>query len=333
MVILAPDASFGHACNPVLAVDPKKIEALQKPYREFKRRSGVEGTWQATPLWVRHQFQRYYFFNPPKWRVKARSLSSAERMTPSFASIGAVRSGTSFLSSHIFQHPHVALPLAKEISFTETMRELMAHFPTRRAQLTAERLNGGAVTGYCTPVMPNPLWIFLAKSMFPKMQIVVVLRDPVERTFSHWRWDQKRVNRKLSDPHWMGFPDFGAVIESEQETIRGGAMGIHAFSGARAGYLQHSIYAPFLRLLFEKFGREQVFIVDAAELFENPQSVTKRIYAFLSLPPVEPLAIEEQNPGPPAPLPDGIRSRLTDFFRPYNEEVYKLLDKDFGWGA
>ena len=44
----------------------------------------------------------------------------------------------------------------------------------------------------------------------------------------------------------------------------------HAFSGARAGYLRHSIYAPLLRLLFEQFGRDRVFIVDAAEFFRRP---------------------------------------------------------------
>lgn len=334
MVVLVPDASRTRASRSILAVDPHRIETLQSPYRDFNRRSGAEGMWQALPLRVKHQFRRYYFFNPPKWRVWARSVDPSDRMAPTFASIGAVRSGTSFLSSYIFQHPHMVLPLSKEISFTETMRELMAYFPSRQAQLEAERRNGGAVTGYCTPVMPNPLWIFLAKSMFPTLQIVVVLRDPVERTFSHWRWDQKRfIGRKTADPHWKGFPDFKTIVRCEQDTIRGGAMGIHAFSGARAGYLQHSVYAPFLRLLLAQFGREQVHIVDAAEFFRDPRSVTKRIYDFLGLPPVEPLAIEEQNPGPSGVLAEDVRSDLTEFFRPYNREVYELLGKDFGWGV
>ena len=162
-------------------------------------------------------------------------LKSAQRMEPSFASIGAVRSGTSFLSSYILQHPHVVLPLSKEISFTDTMRELMAHFPTLAAQRAAEQRFGGAVTGYCTPVMPNPLWIFLAKSMFPNIRIVCVLRDPIERAFSHWRWDWTRfMSRRGKDPHWKGFPDFETFLAAEKATIRGGGMEPHAFSGARA---------------------------------------------------------------------------------------------------
>ncbi|MGJ0395402.1 MAG: hypothetical protein ACR65U_04130 [Methylocystis sp.] len=115
--------------------------------------------------------------------------------------------------------------------------------------------------------------------------------------------------------------------------IRGGGMEPHAFSGMRAGYLRHSIYAPFMRLLLEQFGRERVFIVDAAEFFQDPRSTTKRIYEFLELPIVEPLLIEERNSGPSGELDYGIRADLTAFFRPYNESLYALLDRDFGWGS
>lgn len=330
--------SFGVSESPFasqrITVDQQRVETLQLPYRDFRELSLAGENWRKLPLEARRQFRSYYFFNPPKWRVWARRLGSAERMEPSFASIGAVRSGTSFLSSYIFQHPHVVLPLSKEISFTETMRDLMAHFPTLAEQHAAERRYGGAITGYCTPVMPNPLWIFLAKSMFPNLQIVCVLRDPVERAFSHWRWDQKRfVERKKLDPHWKGFPTFETLIRTEQETIRAGGMEVHAFSGARAGYLRHGIYAPFLRLLAEQFGRERIFVVDAAELFRDPGGVTKRIYGFLGLPQIEPLIIDEQNSGPSGALPDALRSELTEFFRPYNEATYEIVGKDFGWGT
>jgi hypothetical protein len=327
-------ASESSSASRRIAVDQKRIEALQIPYRDFRELSQIGTGWRSLPLEARRQFRRYYFFNPPKWRVWARALSACERMEPTFASIGAVRSGTSFLSSYIFQHPHVVLPLSKEISFTETMRELTAHFPTRAAQQAAERQYGGAVTGYCTPVMPNPLWIFLAKSMFTNLRIVCVLRDPVERTFSHWRWDQKRfIERKRADPHWRGFPTFETLIETEQATIRAGGMEVHAFSGARAGYLRHSIYAPFLRLLLDQFGRERVFVVDAAELFRNPGSVAKQIYGFLGLPEVEPLIIDEQNSGPSGVFPESLRTELAEFFRPYNEATYEVLGKNFAWGT
>src|SRR5579875_3571646 len=200
MTVLPADTSINNSPESILTVDPQRVETLQTPYREFKRRAGLGGFWQTARSKVEWNFQPYYFYKPPKWRVLARSMTSSRRMMPSFASIGAVRSGTSFLSSYIFQHPHMVLPLAKEISFPATMRELMAYFPSHSAQRAAQRENGGAITGYCTPIMPNLLWIFLAKSMFPNLRVVVVLRDPVERVFSHWRWDQQRsISHKIVD--------------------------------------------------------------------------------------------------------------------------------------
>ncbi|MGJ0395401.1 MAG: hypothetical protein ACR65U_04125 [Methylocystis sp.] len=205
MSVFTPGMTMNGASSG-LAVDPKRIDTLQRPFQDFRRRSDADGGWRKLSFAIAHQFKRYYFSDPPKWRVWARTLGSSERMAPSFASIGAVRSGTSFLSSYILQHPHVVLPLSKEIFFTNTMRGLMAYFPTRTAQQAAIRRNGGAVTGYCTPVMPDPLWIFLAQAMFPNIRVICILRDPVERAFSHWRWDRKRFLRhRAKDPYWKAF--------------------------------------------------------------------------------------------------------------------------------
>ncbi|MFO1125401.1 MAG: hypothetical protein U1E25_09065 [Methylocystis sp.] len=43
--------------------------------------------------------------------------------------------------------------------------------------------------------------------------------------------------------------------------------------------------------------------------------------------------IEERNSGPSGEFGDGVREKLAAFFQPYNEELYALLDKDFGWGG
>ncbi|PPD20682.1 MAG: hypothetical protein CTY30_04195, partial [Methylocystis sp.] len=110
MSMLSPELHAPFRSEPILAVDPKRLETIQAPYQDFNRLSRASGALENLPLRAKRQFRSYYFFNPPKWRVWARSLGSSERMAPSFASIGAVRSGTSFLSSYIFQHPHVVLP-------------------------------------------------------------------------------------------------------------------------------------------------------------------------------------------------------------------------------
>ncbi|MBI5013770.1 MAG: hypothetical protein HZC06_14075, partial [Methylocystis sp.] len=82
MSVSAPDMST-NGTSSGLAVDPKRLETLHRPYQDFRRRTEAGGAWRNLPLEVAHHFRRYYFFNPPKWRVWARTLGSSERMEPS----------------------------------------------------------------------------------------------------------------------------------------------------------------------------------------------------------------------------------------------------------
>jgi hypothetical protein len=215
------------------------------------------------------------------------------------------------------------------------MRELMVHFPSSAQMKYVERIYGGAVTGYCTPVMPNMLFPFLMKAMFPDFRIVVILRNPVDRAFSHWLFDRPDGSGgNAVDSFWKGYPDFERLIEIEMRAIRDGGVGIPTFSGGGRGgigYLHHSIYSPFLRELIQQFGVDNIYFVNASEFFADPIHIAKETYKFLELPSVEPLIVKERNAGPARALSNRTYSILMEFFRPYNEELYRLVGKDFGW--
>lgn len=285
-------------------------------------------------LWPRvlaHQFRSYYFVRPPKWRVKLRAIGADKRVKPHFASIGAVRSGTSKLSSYIFQHPQVVLPLAKEVDGVYKLKDLLAHFPRQRSLRRTERALGKAITGYCSPIVPSLLWVYTAKAVCPEAKLVIILRDPVERTHSHWKWDQFLLGSVLPDPVWTENPTFDEIVAIELAAMRSGGAGFDTISGAGFGYLRHSIYAPFLRELFKHYPREQVHIVDATRFFAEPRAVMDEVFAFLGLDPIELVLTDELNSGAPGKMSPETRAELAGFFRPYNEELFELLGRRFDW--
>ncbi|PWB83443.1 MAG: hypothetical protein C3F11_06615 [Methylocystaceae bacterium] len=314
-----------------MQVDPDKVAILEAPYGDFRKRMNSTNRLRALAGMVEHQFRPYYFLNPPRWRIALRAMNHKSRMKASFVSIGAVRSGTSLLSSYILQHPHVAPPLAKELVQFPQLKYMEAQLPSRREQLRLERRYGGATTGYFTPIAPDLLSIFLMKALCQDGCVVVILRDPIDRAFSQWRWDRMRNSRILSDPLWRFVPDFETLAKIEREAICSGGSGPSSLSGNRVGYLQQSIYLPFLRLLFDGFPRDRVFIVDAAQMFRDPARLAKDVYAFLGLPYFEPMLIRERNSAPEAAMSERLRSELSEFFRPYNEALYEFLGIDFGW--
>jgi hypothetical protein len=287
-------------------------------------------------LGFQRNFLRYYFVRPPVRRVLLRAALSRDRMTPNFASLGAVRSGTSLFADYLMQHPCVVLPLAKEIGigYLPVKRLLLAQFPTRREQsrIEAEYGAGRSQTGYCAPTMPYLAWANLAAELAPDLRFVLLLRDPVDRTFAHWRWDQVMLSRARRDPLWRRFPDFDEAMRLEIESVGSHGSGLTAISGVGAGgYITHSVYLPFIKNLCRFFDRDKMLFLNSQDFFTDPIGTAKIAYRFLGLPDYEPVPMPVKNAGPPGTMLESTREALREFFRPINQELYQFLDRDFGW--
>ena len=255
-----------------------------------------------------------------------------DRMIPAFASLGAVRSGTSLLSDYIMQHPCVVLPLAKELPNWSDHLAASAGFPTRAEQRRVEKKYGVAVTGFCSPIVPDATFPYFASAIAPAAKIVVILRDPAERAFAHWRWDQQ-IRQPLRGTALMkNLPDFDEIVRLEIEAYREDTtIGFNLSGVEPVGYLRTSIYLSFLKSLFRFYQREHVLLIEARDFFTNPASTAKRVYAFLGLPPYEPVAMAVRNAGPAGTMSEETRQVLAEFFAPLNEKLFSYLGVDLGW--
>jgi Sulfotransferase domain len=319
------------------------LKPLADRIRTINLASEVDQRLMETDSWLersvlrfRRMFLRYYFVRPPLKRVLLRAALSKDRMPPNFASLGAVRSGTSLLSDYLMQHPCVVLPLAKEIGVGQIpiKRLIVAQFPTRREQkkVEAQYGEGRAITGYCSPAVPFPLFSHLAVELAPDLRFILILRDPVDRTFAHWRWDQMFLGGVRRDPMWRSVPDFDGCVQLELESMRSYGAGMRTVSGVgTGGYIQHSIYLPFIKNIFRFFGPDRTLFVNSQDFFTDPVSVAKTAYRFLGLPEYEPVPMPVKNAGPPGTMLDSTRETLREFFRPLNQELYQFLGRDFGW--
>lgn len=319
--------------NRPLKPDLKKLEAInQATILDYSILQTTKRSKQAAIYWKR-QFRPYYWYLPPPWRVALR-MWNRNRMTPSFVSIGPARSGTTMLADYIMQHPCVVLPLAKEIRlYGPKLRVLQAQFPKLSEQREVEKQHGVAITGICIPVVPNLLATYVLKTVVPDPKVIIILRNPVERLFAHWRWEMLQAARFLDDPLWAGFPDFQEVARAELEAARSyGASGLAILTGAGCGgFLKDSIYLPFLKALFRQFDRSSALIIDSNDFFANTSAVAKRVYAFLGLPEYEPVPLTVRNAGLPGEMDPATRERLAAFFEPLNRELFDYIGEDFGW--
>jgi hypothetical protein len=255
-----------------------------------------------------------------------RRASVAGRPLPSFLIIGAQKAGTTSLHAYLCEHPRVVPPVTKEIHFFdhEFGRGLgwyRAHFP----RTTDSALLSGEATPYYLfhPAVPDR-----AASSLPGCRLIVVLRNPIDRAFSHHNHERA-----------LGFEQLGfeRAIEAETERLAGEEERLRAepayrsFAHQHHSYLSRGRYAGQLERWFERFDRDQVLILSAEDLFATPGGAVRDAQEFLGLEAEMPADLSAKNARAYTPIDAEMRATLREEFEPHNRHLYELVGRDFGW--
>lgn len=242
------------------------------------------------------------------------------RALPDFVVIGAQKSGTSSLYAYLTRHPQVYPARRKEIHFFDQRFDrgvgwYRSHFPLRA------RLGRSGLTGEATPyLLFHPGAPARVRSVVPDAMLIAVLRNPVDRAYSHYWHARCRGFETLS---------FEDAVEAERARLEDDADG---FAHQRLSYLSRGDYFPQLTRWFEQFPRSQFVVVPAERLFGDPRAVTDSVLERLGLGPCEPADWPVFNEGTKdAPMSEPTRSTLRAHFEPGNARLYDLVGEDFGW--
>ena len=95
-------------------------------------------------------------------------------------------------------------------------------------------------------------------------------------------------------------------------------------------YLKRGLYAEQIERWFSFFPREQILIITNEDLNERPLEVMNEVFTFLHLPSYDNLKIERES-SHYKPMNAHTRQKLVEFFRPHNQQLEELLNRDFGW--
>src|SRR5690606_16704274 len=108
------------------------------------------------------------------------------------------------------------------------------------------------------------------KAYNPSAKIIVLLRNPIERAYSHWNMERARGQETLSFSDAIrAEPERLARIAPRQERVH--------------SYLDRGRYCRQLQRLWEVFGRDQVAVLANEALKRDPQQTIDTLCDFLSL--------------------------------------------------
>lgn len=265
---------------------------------------------------------------PQMWYRRA---TAARRSLPGFLVAGAAKSGTTSLWAYLSEHPDVRAPWTKEMSFFDVnfargLNWYRMHFPLHRPTDSGAVVMTGESSAY---YMFHPLAPRRIAETLPDVRIILLLRNPVDRAFSHYQMNFRRRNEDLS---------FEDAIKAEPERLAGEHERIladpnyYSFHHDKHSYLARGRYVEQIRVWQSLFPPERLLIEESSELFRNTPAVFDRVVDFLGLRRWRPPVFTNRFPGQYRDrMNDSTRAQLVEYFQPFNSQLFQLLGRQFQW--
>ncbi|MBD3759544.1 sulfotransferase domain-containing protein [Rhizorhabdus sp.] len=239
-----------------------------------------------------------------------------------FLVAGVQKGGTSALFEYLRELPGLQLPAVKEAHFfdDETIDWAAPDYHAYHGLFADdERLRGEATPIYI--YWPNSLERIARYN--PKMKIILLFRDPIERAWSHWKMEYAK--RKETHPFaWCIREGRARLMDGDRS-----APGHHrVFS-----YVERGFYGQQVERLFQLFPREQCILLRSEELNAAPSRAVGQICRFLGLPSpgdIRPRTVHAARAAAyPSRLEERDRALLSSLYRPDLARFEKLT----GWNT
>jgi len=263
--------------------------------------------------------------------LAARKATARWRPLPSALIIGAQKAGTTSLFDILARHPAMRRGRYKEVHFFDGLpKPGPDRFAEGEAWYRAVFPLQGAADSHL-PFEATPSYLFdpdapaRIHTLLPKVKLIALLRDPVDRAISHYHHMRRHARETL---------DLADALAAEEERL---APAIAAKdwrdpAWRHFSYQARSRYLEQLQRYWTVFPEDQMLIVQSEILFSDPASVLARICEFLDIDP-EDLTLPEgrKNAGDYSDDHADIRVQLAEQFKPDTAALFDRLGRRFDW--
>jgi hypothetical protein len=266
--------------------------------------------------------------------------TSRIRTVPDFLVIGTKRGGTTSLFNYLMMHPgmlglYPRPRLQKSTDyffkgFGQGEQWYRSNFHTQgfRDRL-AERLGYEPRSGEASPYYVwDPRIARRAYDVNPELKAIMLVRNPVERAFSHW---QERVNNGVEPL------SFEQALDAEEARTQGELERMRAdplyFSEAHDWYTYRSrgVYLPQIENWTSVFPAEQLLVVCSEDMYADVQGTFDRVSAFFGLPLHTLPTTKTFNASGRLEMPSGAREELTAYYAPHTQALSQYLGRPLIW--
>jgi hypothetical protein len=279
--------------------------------------------------------------------IRTGAMATARwRPAPEVVIIGVKRGGTTSIFRDLERHPSMCplVPSARRLPLRENMKGVhhfdtnahrsdrwyRSHFPTSATRRLVERRTGESFTAEASPYyFFHPLGARRAALALPDTMFVVILRDPVDRTVSHWAEQTRNGVETMS---------LAEALDAESERVGDDAQRLSDGSLARShaheqqSYAAQSHYADSLQRWIDQVGRERLVVLFSEDYYRDPASTLAAITSAIGVTPLDVASGTHRNAAPRAGgLEPALDAALTERFRPDVERLTVILARQPPW--
>jgi len=193
-------------------------------------------------------------------------------MKLNFLIAGTQKAGTTALDHYMRQHPDICMAKKKEVHFFDNEKIFAKKIDYSFYHASFLPDSGEKILGESTPIYMY--WENSPERVFqynPDMKFIIVLRNPIQRAFSHWNMERSRGAENLT---------FWDAINQEKERCMQESLSQHRVYS----YIDRGYYSKQLKLLWSFFPKKNFLLIKYEDLRCSPKNAIQDICSFLGVP-------------------------------------------------
>jgi hypothetical protein len=260
---------------------------------------------------------------------KVAAFLAKRRMDPYFFIVGFQKSGTTSIYEQLMEIPLFEKGLAKEVPEMSKKSCNKNYFKLFFPKKNAKYITGNA----CHLDIYSPHGVVNIKNHFPNSKIIVIMRNPSDRAYSHFLMDKKFgwIGEKVSFDDYIDFElkilekinieDVNELYENTKWLNH--PFGMLVGKGVYYTFIKNMVDngIDFLPVCLENYQKNFDFefkkILNFLEIENNDFSKTKIKHSNRNI-------LNEI-------ISDNSRSKLDSFYKEYNEKLFDLIGFKYPW--
>lgn len=178
--------------------------------------------------------------------------------SPDFIGIGAEKAATTWLWANLNVHPAIEMSQPKELNYFNIQFDKSNDWYRQHFRQSADCLQGEISPWY----MDDEHCVQRMAAACPDAKLLVMLRDPFERAFSHLLHDAQN--------------EFGGIADLTAKQLQ-------SLTAKSNDYVRRSSYTKCLTPFLQHFERQQIHVQFYDDVKSQPQQTIQDVYRFLNV--------------------------------------------------